>query len=259
MRACRSSAGHARACRSSSSRVAHLLLLRCRSVVKRELSLSAVLRELEKLYGKPAKPIPKTPLDWILWENVAYLVDDDRRARAFDRLAKKVGLTAEKIAKASSESLYEITELGGMHPEQRIDRLKGIAELAIEHGGGDLSQVLDLDRATARKVLKKFPSIGDPGAEKILMFCGASHALALESNGLRVLTRLGFGDEKKSYTATYKSAQEAIASELKKDAAWLASAHQLLRAHGQALCKRSSPDCDACSLTSHCRFFARVG
>jgi endonuclease-3 len=225
----------------------------------RPASIARVLDELEKLHGKPPNPIPKSPLDWILWENVAYLVDDDRRARSFDMLAKKVGLTAEKIAKASEKTLYEITLLGGMHPEDRVDRLKGIADLALEHGGGDLSQVLDLEPAAARKVLKKFPSIGDPGAEKILMFCGASRALALESNGLRVLTRLGFGEEKKSYSATYKSAQEAIASGLKKDSAWLSRAHQLLRAHGQALCKRTSPDCDACSLTAHCRFFAQVG
>src|SRR4029077_4436284 len=113
----------------------------------------------------------------------------------FRALEKKAGLTAERIAAAWTKTLYEVTELGGMHPEQRVDRLKGIAEEAIAHGGGDLSQVLDLEPAAARKVLKKFPSIGDPGAEKILMFCGASRALALESNGLRVLTRLGFGEE----------------------------------------------------------------
>ena len=28
--------------------------------------------------------------------------------------------------------------------------------------------------------MKQFPNIGDPGAEKILMFCGASPALPLE-------------------------------------------------------------------------------
>jgi endonuclease-3 len=225
----------------------------------RSTSIAHVLDELEKLYGKPTKPIPKTPLDWILWENVAYLVDDERRELAFRALEKKVGLTAEKIAAASSKALYEVTQLGGMHPEQRVDRLKGIAELALEHGGGGLESVLELDAAAARKVLKKFPSIGDPGAEKILMFSGALDVLALESNGLRVLTRLGFGEEKKSYAATHKSAQATLATQVKRDTAWLARAHQLLRTHGQALCKRTSPDCDACPLAACCRWYARVG
>jgi endonuclease III len=223
------------------------------------LTLARALDDLEKLYGKPNKPIPRTPLEWILWENVAYLVDDERRELAYRALEKKVGLTAEEIAAASNKVLYEVTQLGGMHPEQRVDRLKGIAELALEHGGGGLEGVLDLDVAAARKVLKQFPSIGDPGAEKILMFCGAMNVLALESNGLRVLVRLGYGEEQKSYSATYKSAQAALATQLTKKTAWLARAHQLLRMHGQTLCKRTSPDCDACPLTARCSYFARVG
>src|SRR5262249_4747421 len=156
--------------------------------------------------------------------------DDERREIAYRALEKKVGLTAEKIAAASSKTLYEVTQLGGMHPDQRVDRLKGIAEMALEHGGGGVQRLLDLDVAAERQELERYPSIGDPGAEKILMFCGATNGLALESNGLRVLTRLGFGDEKKSYAATYKSAQAAIAGQLEANAMWLSRAHQLLRA-----------------------------
>ena len=37
---------------------------------------------------------------------------------------------------------------------------------------------------------------------------------ALESNGLRVLVRLGFGEDRKSYAATYKSVREATLEEL---------------------------------------------
>ena len=55
---------------------------------------------------------------------------------------------------------------------------------------GDLDQILKLPYAQAKKALKQFPNIGDPGAEKILMFCGASPGLPLEWNGLRVLTRV---------------------------------------------------------------------
>jgi endonuclease-3 len=43
-----------------------------------------------------------------------------------------------------------------------------------------LAQILKLPYAQAKKALKQFPNIGDPGAEKILMFCGASQGLPLE-------------------------------------------------------------------------------
>ncbi len=66
-----------------------------------------------------------------------------------------------------------------------------------------------------RKRCKKFPRIGEPGAEKILLFSQSYPVLALESNGLRVLLRLGFGEERKNYSVSYKLAQAAAQSQLK--------------------------------------------
>jgi endonuclease-3 len=66
----------------------------------------------------------------------------------------------------------------------------------------------------AKKALKKFPSIGDPGAEKILMLSRSYPVLALESNGLRVLLRIGFAEEKKSYSASYRGVQQALKEQL---------------------------------------------
>jgi endonuclease III len=188
----------------------------------------------------------------VLWENVAYLVDDERRALAFRALAKLTGCDPARIAAASAERLLAVTALGGMHPEARVDRLKEIAELALELGGGTLEDLLELPAAQAAKTLARFPSIGAPGAQKILMACGAGQELALESNGLRVLLRLGFGVESKNYAPSYRSVQAALAAELPRSPATRLSAHQLLRAHGQTLCKRSAPDCDACPLAARC-------
>jgi endonuclease III len=218
----------------------------------RRLALPKLLSALEEQYGKPAAPVPKTPLEWVLWENVAYLVDDERRAAAFAALKKATRCDPARIAGASAESLLAVTVLGGMHPEARVDRLKEIAAIALELGGGSLEPLLELPPAQAAKALARFPSIGAPGAQKILMACGAGQALALESNGLRVLLRLGFGTESKNYAASYRSVQQALAGELPARPAERLAAHLLLRAHGQALCKRTSPDCDACPLAARC-------
>lgn len=80
--------------------------------------------------------------------------------------------------------------------------------------------------------------------------------LALESNGLRVLLRLGYAEEKKSYSASYRGVQQALAGLLPPDYDSLIAAHQLLRQHGQELCKRTRPLCEAgCPLTAECRYF----
>jgi endonuclease III len=79
--------------------------------------------------------------------------------------------------------------------------------------------------------------------------------LALESNGLRVLLRLGFGEEKKSYSTTYRLVQHAAIEGLDKDCSWLIQAHLLLRRHGQELCRRSEPMCDKCPLAEDCEYY----
>lgn len=120
--------------------------------------------------------------------------------------------------------------------------------------GRYLRAVLALPEKQASKALRLFPGIGEPGAEKILLFCGVKPVLALESNGLRVFVRLGYGEEKKSYAATYRLAREAARRELKADVKTLQRAHLLLRRHGQELCRRSVPRCPECPVAGSCAF-----
>ena len=107
--------------------------------------------------------------------------------------------------------------------------------------------------ALDRKILRQYPGVGEPMADKILLFNGKLRTLAPESNALRVLLRLGYGVESKNYAASYKSAV-AAAGEL-PDAM---EAHLLLRKHGQELCKRSAPRCELCPLRGNCDFYSNL-
>lgn len=191
----------------------------------------------------------------ILLENVAYLVGDERRGQAFEALRDRVGLSPVDVITAPDEKLLEVARLGGMLPAGRVEKLRRVANIALQEFDGDLKSVLAQPIAKAKRALKKFPGIGDPGAEKILLFTRTHPVLALESNGLRVLLRLGYGEERKNYSATYRMAQEALKPESKQDFDWLIEAHQLLRHHGQELCKRTEPLCPPCPLKLDCRFY----
>jgi len=217
----------------------------------------AVIAALEKMYGRPASPAVTDPFEMIVRENVAYLVTDERRETAFSLLREKVGTTPGEILKAPKATLHEITRLGGMHPEQRVDRLRDIARLAVSDFGGDLVPALGEPPAKAKRLLRKFPGIGDPGAEKILLFNRRLAILALDSNGQRVLLRLGFGEESKNYGASYRSAQVAVREE-EPGAGFdlLTRAHLLLRAHGKETCKAASPRCEVCPLAKGCAYYA---
>ena len=214
-----------------------------------------ILDQLGALYGKPEPPTVTSPLEMILLENVAYLVSDEQREEAFAALRDRVGLSPVSILTASDEALSEVAELGGMHPSARVNKLRTIAQIALQEFEGDLAGAMQQPAARARNALKKFPGIGDPGAEKILLFSRIQPILALESNGLRVMIRLGFGEERKSYAGTYRSAQESVDEEMEKNFDLLIAAHQLLRRHGRELCKNMQPRCKQCPLKRSCRFF----
>jgi endonuclease-3 len=218
-------------------------------------NLQKIVSQLATHYGKPKAPITTDPFELILLENVAYLVTDDRRAEAFKILRKHAGTKPHEILSASDESILRATRLGGMHPEQRVSRLREIALIAMNEFGGDLRQALKLPLSKAKQALRKFSSIGEPSAEKILLFTRSYPVLGLDSNGLRVLVRLGFGAEKKNYTATYRAVQEAIRDQLKQDYGWLIGAHILLRQHGKELCKTNAPLCEKCPVKKSCAYF----
>jgi endonuclease III len=220
---------------------------------------AAIVKKLERFYGRPKPPKITDPLEIILFENVAYLADDEKRTAAFAALKKKIGTRPEQILEASQKQLEEITRMGGIVPELRAQRLRQIAELVHYIFKNDLAAELKKPLPQAKKSLKRFPSVGDPGAEKILMLTRSYPVLALESNGLRVLLRLGYAEEKKSYSASYRGVQQALAGQLPSGYDALIAAHQLLRQHGQELCKRTRPLCEAgCPLTAQCRYFQNL-
>ena len=101
--------------------------------------------------------------------------------------------------------------------------------------------------------MRRFPGIGEPGAEKILLFSGRHPFLAPDSNGLRVLIRLGFVREEKSYAKSY-SESRAAATALPPRVDAMQEAHLLLQRHGQTLCRRNDPLCDACPLRDACAY-----
>jgi endonuclease III len=213
-----------------------------------------LIAKLKRHYGEPRLPPACGPFELVLWENACYLLPDDRRAEVFEGLRQRVGLSAAAILKADDKTLLALAKMGGMRPETRVVRWREIARITMSQFGGDLNAILAQPYEKAKKALEQFPSIGGPGAEKILLFCGAGSGLPLESNGLRVLTRVGYGRSQKNYAATYRSVQEAIKPELPRDTANRTRAHWLLREHGKMFCKTNAPLCRACPVADLCSY-----
>ena len=216
----------------------------------RPLKFAAVLQALKEHYGPP-DPLPThDPFELILLENVAYLAPPARRRDAFAMLRREVGLSPADILAASPAALQRVTAHGIMKA-RFADKLRACARIALEVLGADFHSVIHGPLPKAKKALRRFPGIGEPGADKILLFTGAQNLLAPDSNALRVLARLGLIAEDKSYARMYASSRELAARPALKIGA-MQEAHLLLQTHGQTLCKRNAPLCGACPLATRC-------
>jgi len=198
---------------------------------------------------------PQTAFEWILWDNVAYLADDATRAAAFAELRDRVGLTPADVAGAPIETLEAITA-HGILAARFAAKLRAAADQALDAHGGDLDaavrEAFASSPARAIALLSGYPGVGRPGAERILLFMGLLPVLALDSHGLRVLTRLGAATDQHSYDATYRAVREAVVATGPQPVALLRELHLLLQAHGRRTCRRTTPDCPACALRDAC-------
>jgi endonuclease-3 len=216
------------------------------------------MTKLRRKYGPPPKP-PADPWEIIARTAATYLVDDERVTQTYASLANRIGPTPADVLDANPTEVKAAISGGGAFLDDRVRKLTQSARLALDLFRGDLKQIVKIPPRDAKRMLRKFPGIGEPGADWILLVTRSQRGLALESNGLRVIQRIGFSDEQKNYSASYRaavSALDSIANSPTYD--FLIEAHQLLRQHGKQTCTRTDPRCEACPVRNHCRYFAMV-
>lgn len=215
-----------------------------------------VVRLLRGHYGV-SEPLPVlNAFEWVVLENVAYLARPERRMAAFEVLRTSVGNSPHALLEASDEQLMRATA-HGILAGTFADKVRECARIAIERFGGDLDAALDARPGAAVAMLRAFPGIGEPGAERILLFTGRRASLAPESNALRLLVRLGLVEEHGSYARTY-AASRAVDAALEPTPDAMAEVHLLLARHGREVCKRTKPRCGECVLEQGCAY-AQIG
>lgn len=219
----------------------------------RMIRFDGVMRALRKRHGRVVQRSLADPWELVLWENVGYLVRDERRAVAYRALERQVGLLPEQLLACKPKRLAKIIVEGGMLAEHRAEKVLECARVVRKAGGVEaLRRTMAEDVDEARKILERFPGIGPPGADRILLLAHEKRTLAPDSNALRVMARWGWIKEQKNYGRMYETAVQKTAKALPKRWPDLVAAHQLLKVHGQSICTRKAPMCAACPLSRTC-------
>ena len=219
-------------------------------------TISALLDRLDVFYGPQAPNFPLDPYEFLVWWYCGYPASDAACSKGWASLTREVGIEPEKLLQAKPAKLAAALKTGGIVPELRAERLKEVALRVKDEFGGDLRVGLAGPIPQARKKLKSFHSIADPGADRMLLFAGISPIAAVPSNCVHVLDRVLHSQETKNYSAAYREAQHALAAELPEKFDVRTRAYLLLKKHGQEICKRTQPRCNQCPVSAKCAFFA---
>jgi endonuclease III len=201
----------------------------------------------------------------ILYLNCGYPATDGTCSKGFDALKREVGLKPEKILATPHAKLTKCLRLGGIVPELRAKKLKEIARIVSREFDGKLRAQLkkcmqeeNKQRGqgvrSAKNVLQKFPVIGEPSADKILLFSALAPVAAVPSAFVRVPMRLWFGQEGNNYAADYRQSRDRLAAQLPETHDARQRAYLLLKKHGQEICNGSAPKCQICPLTAECAY-----
>ena len=133
-------------------------------------ALSGLLKVLESFYGRQEPSWPTDPYLSLVWWHCGYPASDTACAKGWQSLTREIGVEPDDLLEASPANLGRALRPGGMVPELRAMRLKEIAARVKDEYAGDLRSALVGPIAQVRKLLKKFPNIADPGADRILLF-----------------------------------------------------------------------------------------
>jgi endonuclease III len=233
-------------------------------------TLAQILEILEKAYGPQLLAGPTDPYEMIVFLNCGYPASDGACAKGFDRLKREVGVQPNKLLAVSRAKLAKLMRPSVIVSAVCAERLKDIARTVKNEFDEDLTAALAkriaeakgrLGNASrenhlqaAKKVLKQFPTIGEPSAEKILLFSGLEPVAAVPSVFVDVPLRLFVGEPGKNYAANYRTARGILDTGLPRTFEARKRAYLLLKKHGQEICKRSKPKCESCPLTAHCAY-----
>ena len=212
------------------------------------------LDSLESLYGTLQSAAPTDPYEFLIWWHCGYPPSEERCGKGWQALIDRVGIAPNRLIASTPAKLAAALAAGGMVPAVRAARLKEISARVVADHSGDLrSSLAHLSATQSRKLLKTFPGIGNPGADRILLFARIAPVAAVPSACPHVLVRVAQGPEGDKYAATYAAAHKMLDG---LPAAFDARirAYLLLSRHGRELCKRTNPSCQRCPLRTVCAF-----
>jgi endonuclease-3 len=201
----------------------------------------AIRDRLRLVYGIPAAPPHRRPLEELVLTVLSQSTNDRNRDVAYLRLIERFP-SWDAVREAPLEDVEAAIQPGGLHRQ----KARRIQEILRALDGDDLRGLDALDVADARAVLTSLPGVGRKTAACVLLFAFGMRDVPVDTHVSRVGTRLGlfragapFEELHDDMLAITPRGQE---HEL----------HVNLLRHGRRTCHSQRPACGDCALLRMC-------
>ena len=206
-----------------------------------------ILVRLLKQYKRTRKHRQVDPFRSLISTILSQNTNSKNQNKAYNRLENLIGITPEKIANASLESISEAILSAGMY-RRRSKVIKNVARIVKNQFSGDLTPILKKSHSKAREILMSFPGVGPKTADVFLMFTAGKKIVPVDRHIFRISKRLQIVQKKTSYDQIRTTLENSTPCERFEDV------HVLLIHFGRTVCKAQRPKCGLCFLRDLCPF-----
>lgn len=164
----------------------------------------------------------------------------DKRVNAVTKELFKVASTPKQFCEMPIEELERrIYSCGFYHNKARA--IKELSESIVELGG----------MPDTRDGLMKLRGVGRKTANVVYAVAYGGNAIAVDTHVFRVANRIGLVDAK-----TPEQTEEQLMQNFDEEL-W-SHLHHLLIFHGRYVCHSRMPDCAACTIRAHCKYYKKI-
>lgn len=185
----------------------------------------------------------------ILTQNTAWTA----AARALSQLRAAGAWPAEAILALPQDVVADLVRPTG-HFNVKARKIQEFCRVLVEEHGGSIDQLLSGDAEAVRTRLLGIWGVGPETADAMTLYAARLPTFVVDAYAYRLAERMELAPGARQY----EPYRQAFLAAIGPDVARLNEWHALIVRHGQQICRRTNPLCDACPLLEDCPFGQRT-
>lgn len=215
-----------------------------RSARSRAQIVRRVCEALEREYGSSRLGNPVNPVDDLVYIMLTNRTTPSVAHRLFGEIKRDFSAWKD-FAEIDENDLARRLEPAGLAQVRSEQILGALRQIITDSPECDLRGLRSLEAEEAEGYLTNLPGVSEKVAKCVMVFTLGFETLPVDAHVHRIARRLGWTDRKRADQC--HAELEALVPAHRRRAF-----HVTCILHGRKVCRPTSPNCSACSISRHC-------